>query len=111
MQRTLAGKQLHPVGLGCMNLSWAYGSPPSEKDAVALLNRALDIGYNHLDTANIYGGGKNEALLAKAVMHRRSEFFLASKVGIVVDGPKRGVDCSPASIAASLDQKSRTARD
>ncbi len=103
MQRTIAGRPLHPVGLGCMNLSWAYGTPPGEDDCIALLNRALDIGYNHLDTANIYGGGKNEALLKKAVMHRRREFFLASKVGIVVDGPKRGVDCSPDAIAASLD--------
>ena len=68
MQRSIAGKSLHPVGLGCMNLSWAYGSPPSEEDAVKLLNRALDVGYDHLDTANIYGGGKNEELLAKAVM-------------------------------------------
>ncbi|MXO61233.1 aldo/keto reductase [Altererythrobacter salegens] len=103
MQRTIAGRPLHPVGLGCMNLSWAYGTPPGEDDCIALLNRALDIGYNHLDTANIYGGGKNEALLKKAVMHRRAEFFLASKVGIVVDGPKRGVDCSPEAITTSLD--------
>lgn len=103
MQRSIAGKPLHPVGLGCMNLSWAYGTPPGEEDAIALLNRALDLGYDHLDTANIYGGGKNEELLAKAVMHRRKEFFLASKTGIVVDGARRGVDCSPDQITASLD--------
>jgi aryl-alcohol dehydrogenase-like predicted oxidoreductase len=103
MQRTIAGQALHPVGLGCMNLSWAYGTPPGEDEAARLLNRALDIGYDHFDTANIYGGGKNEQLLARAVMHRRREFFLASKTGIVVDGPRRGVDCSPESITASLD--------
>ena len=103
MHRTIAGRPLHPVGLGCMNLSWAYGTPPGEDEAIALLNRALDLGYDHLDTANIYGGGKNEELLAKAVMHRRGEFFLASKTGIVVEGPRRGVDCSPESITASLD--------
>jgi aryl-alcohol dehydrogenase-like predicted oxidoreductase len=103
MPRTIAGRPLHPVGLGCMNLSWAYGTPPGEGEAVALLNRALDIGYDHFDTANIYGGGRNEELLRRAIMHRRSEFFLASKTGIVVEGPKRGVDCSPESITASLD--------
>ncbi|MGX7894145.1 aldo/keto reductase [Tsuneonella sp. HG222] len=103
MRRTIAGKSLHPVGLGCMNLSWAYGTPPGEAECVALLNRALDVGYDHLDTANIYGGGKNEELLRRAVMHRRDEFFLASKVGIVVEGPRRGVDCSPEAIANSLD--------
>src|SRR5690606_27764770 len=103
MQRTIAGRGLHPVGLGCMNLSWAYGTPPSEDEAAALLGRALDIGYDHFDTANIYGGGRNEELLCRAIMHRRSEFFLASKTGIVVEGPHRGVDCSPESIASSLD--------
>ena len=102
-KRTIAGRALHPVGLGCMNLSWAYGSPPPHDEKVKLLNRALDIGYDHLDTANIYGGGANEELLAEAVMHRRDEFFLASKCGIVVDGPKRGVSCAPDSIAENLD--------
>jgi len=86
-----------------MNLSWAYGTPPDEGYATRLLNRALDLGCNHLDTANIYGSGKNEDLLRRAVGHRRSEYFLASKCGIVVDGPKRGVDCSPATIAAAVD--------
>lgn len=103
MTRQLANRSIHPVGLGCMNLSWAYGNPPSEEDAIALLNRALDLGYDHLDTANIYGGGKNEELLRKAVMHRRDEFFLASKTGIVVEGPQRGVDCSPASMTRSIE--------
>jgi aryl-alcohol dehydrogenase-like predicted oxidoreductase len=103
MQRKIDGRPLNPVGLGCMNLSWAYGTPPGEAEAIALLNRALDLGYDHLDTANIYGLGKNEELLKKAVMHRRNEFLLASKVGIVVEGPTRGVDCSPEAIAASLD--------
>jgi aryl-alcohol dehydrogenase-like predicted oxidoreductase len=101
--RTIAGTMLNPVGLGCMNLSWAYGTPPDEAYATRLLNRALDLGCNHLDTANIYGGGKNEELLRRAVGHRRSEYFLASKCGIVVDGPKRGVDCSPEKITEAVD--------
>ena len=92
--RTIAGTELHPVGLGCMNLSWAYGTPPSPEEGARLLDRALDLGYNHLDTARIYGGGKNEALIGETLKGRRSEFFLASKCGIVVDGPKRGVDAS-----------------
>ena len=101
--RTIAGRQVHPVGLGCMNLSWAYGTPPDEAYATRLLNTALDLGCNHLDTANIYGGGKNEELISRAVGHRRKEFFLASKTGITVDGPKRGIDCSPATITAAVD--------
>jgi aryl-alcohol dehydrogenase-like predicted oxidoreductase len=85
-----------------MNLSWAYGSPPSPEDAAKLLHRALDLGYNHLDTARIYGAGKNETLIGEALKGRRSEFFLASKCGIVVEGPKRGVDCSPEAIDKAI---------
>jgi len=101
--RSLAGRAVHPVGLGCMNLSWAYGSPPPEDEAIRLLNRALDLGYNHLDTANIYGKGANEELLGKALKGRRDEFLLASKTGIVVDGPRRGIDCSPDAMTESID--------
>ena len=105
--RTIAGTELHPVGLGCMNLSWAYGTPPSPEDGAKLLSRALDLGYNHLDTARIYGGGQNEALIGAALKGRRQEFFLASKGGIVVDGPRRGVDCSPAAIREGIDESLR----
>lgn len=102
-KRAIGKHKVHPVGLGCMNLSWAYGDPPPHEDKVKLLNRALDIGYDHFDTSNIYGLGKNEELLAEAIMHRRSEFFLASKVGIVVEGKNRGVDCRPEEITRNLD--------
>lgn len=102
-KRTIAGRQLHPVGLGCMNLSWAYGTPPAHEDCVAFLGRALDLGYDHLDTARIYGAGKNEALIGEALKGRRNEFFLASKCGILVDGPKRGIDCSPATLDAAIE--------
>ena len=87
-----------------MSLSWAYGVPPGEDDCLRLLNRALDLGYDHLDTANIYGLGHNESLLGKALAGRRDAFFLASKMGIVVDGPKRGIDCSPAAIHRCIDE-------
>jgi aryl-alcohol dehydrogenase-like predicted oxidoreductase len=99
----LAGRPVNPIGLGCMSLSWAYGVPPGEDYAVDLLNRALDLGYDHLDTANIYGLGHNETLLGKALRGRREEFFLATKTGIVVDGPNRGIDCSPEAIRGNID--------
>ncbi|KHL24477.1 aldo/keto reductase [Croceibacterium mercuriale] len=101
--RLLAGRQVHPIGLGCMNLSWAYGTPPAEEDKVRLLNRALDLGCNHLDTANIYGKGTNEELLARALKARRGEFLLASKTGIVVEGANRGIDCRPAAMHQSIE--------
>ncbi|EQB31694.1 aldo/keto reductase [Sphingobium ummariense] len=101
--RVLAGRQVRPVGLGCMNIAWAYGKPPSREDAVALFRHALDAGCDHFDTANIYGDGVSEEILGEAIMDRREDFLLATKTGILVDGPRRGVDCSPASITASLD--------
>ncbi len=103
MSRNLAGRPVNPIGLGCMSLSWAYGVPPSEDYALALLNKALDRGYDHLDTANIYGLGHNETLLGKALKGRRDEFFLATKMGIVVEGPNRGIDCSPEAIRREID--------
>jgi aryl-alcohol dehydrogenase-like predicted oxidoreductase len=81
-QRQLGPFQVAQIGLGCMNLSHAYAKPPAEEDAALLLNRALDAGYNLLDSAALYGFGNNEKLLAKAVMHRRDEFVLCSKGGM-----------------------------
>ncbi len=103
MTGTIAGKSLNPIGLGCMGLSHGYGPALSQEDGVRFLNSALDLGYNHFDTANIYGAGKNEELIGAAISHRRSEFFLASKTGIDFTGPKRGTDCHPDSILKSLD--------
>lgn len=105
--RKLGDRVVQSVGLGCMSLSWAYGTPPSEADAMALLHRALDLGYDHFDTANIYGAGHNEALIGKALARRRHEFFLATKMGIVVDGARRGVDCSPDAIRRAVDDSLR----
>ena len=103
-KRKIGPFEVSPVGLGCMSLSHAYGTPPDPEHSRALLNRALDLGYDHLDTARIYGAGKNEALIGEALKGRRSEFFLASKCGIVVEGPKRGVDCSPEAIRTAIDK-------
>lgn len=100
---TNAGKTVHRIGLGCMNVAWGYGEPLLRDDAVKLFRHALDNGCNHFDTANIYGAGTSEEWLGEAIKGRRDEVFLASKTGIVVDGPRRGVDCRPEAITASLD--------
>lgn len=70
------------IGLGCMNLSHAYGTPPSIDDGEKLLHQALDNGYTLLDTAALYGFGANEELLGKALKGRRHEYILASKCGM-----------------------------
>ena len=102
--RTINGRNVNPIGLGCMSLSWAYGTPPSPEDGAKLLHRALDLGYNHLDTARIYGEGKNETLIGNALRGRRNEFFLASKTGIFVEGEKRRIDCRPEMIRGAIEE-------
>lgn len=95
--------ELSPVVLGCMNLNHAYGSSPSEEDAGKLLNHAIDLGVNMLDTAAIYGFNRNEELLAKAVGHRRDEYILASKCVLDIYEGERGLNGSPEAITTTLD--------
>ncbi|MCF8478909.1 MAG: aldo/keto reductase [Rhodospirillum sp.] len=82
LRRPLGPFDVAAIGLGCMNLSHAYGVPVEKQAAIRLLNEALDLGYDHLDTAALYGFGANEALIGEAVSHRRSEYKLASKCGM-----------------------------
>ena len=96
--------EVSAISLGCMNLSHAYDVAPSEEEAARLLNHALDSGVTMLDTAALYGGGNNERLLGKAVMHRRHEFALASKCVLdQIDG-KRVLDGRPETITGSLER-------
>lgn len=106
-KRAINGRLTNPVGLGCMSLSWAYGVPPSDEDGSKLLHRALDLGYDHLDTARIYGVGHNETLIGKTLKDNRDKFFLASKTGIIVDGDKRRIDCKPETIRKACDESLR----
>ncbi len=99
----IAGRPINPIGLGCMSLSHAYGRPPPPAEGAKLLHQALDLGYDHLDTARIYGLGRNETLVGETLKGRRREFFLASKCGIIIDGEKRRIDCSPATIHAAIE--------
>ncbi|WP_443970604.1 aldo/keto reductase [Sphingobium sp. CR28] len=102
--RKIGPLSVSAIGLGCMNLSHAYDHIPDEKDAILLLNTALDAGVTLLDTAAIYGGGANERLIAKAVGHRRHEYTLSSKSVLdLIDG-KRRLDGRPEAITASLDR-------
>ena len=61
--RRLGPFDVSAIGLGCMSLSHAYGSPPPEAEGAQLLHRALDVGYTLLDTASVYGLGHNETLI------------------------------------------------
>ncbi|MEX6723927.1 aldo/keto reductase [Parapedomonas caeni] len=109
-RRPIAGRAVNPIGLGCMSLSWAYGTPPSPAEGARLLHRALELGYDHLDTARIYGLGKNETLIGETLHGKRQSFFLASKTGIIVDGDKRRIDCRPETIRTALEESLRLLR-
>ena len=82
MTRKLGPFEVSAIGLGCMSLSHAYGSPPPTEYAAELLHRALDVGYTFLDTASVYGVGANETLIGETLEPRRAEFTLASKCGL-----------------------------
>ena len=101
--RRLGPLTVSAIGLGCMNLNHAYGTPPGEAEACKLLHRALDLGVSLIDTAALYGLGENERLIGRSIMARRAEFTLASKcVFDMIDG-KRGLDGSPAAIARTVE--------
>lgn len=103
-QRNLGPFQVGAIGLGCMNLSHAYGVPPSPEQGEAVLLRALDLGVNHFDTAALYGFGANETLVGRVLSQHRSRFTLASKCGMTgVDG-KRVIDGRPATLKRTCEE-------
>jgi len=103
-QRQLGSFNCAPIGLGCMNLSHAYGTPPSSKEAQTLLLKALDLGYDMFDTAALYGFGNNETLLGNTLKTQRDKFLLASKCGIFKnDAGVREINGSPAVIRKTCE--------
>jgi aryl-alcohol dehydrogenase-like predicted oxidoreductase len=103
-KRKVGPFSVNPIGLGCMSLSYAYGAPPEPAHSARLLNEALDLGYDFIDTAAIYGFGANESLIGDAIGHRRSEYVLASKCGMTgIDG-KRVIDGRPAALLRTVDE-------
>ena len=103
-KRKVGPLAVQPIGLGCMSLSHAYGTPPDKDHSARLLNRALDLGYDFIDTAALYGFGANETLIGEAIGHRRQECVLASKCGMTgVDG-KRVIDGRPETLRKTLEE-------
>jgi aryl-alcohol dehydrogenase-like predicted oxidoreductase len=84
-----SGLSVSAIGLGCMGMSEFYG-PADEAQSLAVLNRALDIGVDFLDTADMYGSGENERLLSKVLSTRRDEVVLATKFGFMRDPANPG---------------------
>src|SRR6202789_1234363 len=102
------GLEVSAIGLGCMGMSEFYGAS-DEATNLRVLNAALDIGINFLDTADGYGVGANERLLAKVLKTRRKEVVLATKFGYVrsPEGAFLGINGTPEYVHAACDASLR----
>ncbi|MBQ1543968.1 aldo/keto reductase [Caulobacter sp. CCUG 60055] len=103
-----SGLEVSAIGLGCMGMSWAYGPAADEKDAVAVLHRAVELGVTLFDTAEVYGPYVNEELVGRGLKGLRDKAVIATKFGFDIppgDGPRRpvGVNSRPEHIKAVAD--------
>ncbi|MCZ4312077.1 aldo/keto reductase [Comamonadaceae bacterium G21597-S1] len=109
--RPLGPFSVSAIGLGCMNLSHAYGTPPPPEQGERVLLAALDAGVTLFDTAALYGFGANEKLVGQVLRSHRSRFTLASKGGMAgvafPDGVKRVIDGSPEAIRRDCENSLR----
>lgn len=102
-KRTLGPFAVAPIGLGCMNVSHAYGNLPDAESAGRLLLAAIDRGVDFFDTAALYGFGENEKLLGRFLRPHRNRFVLASKCGMAGVNGKRVIDGRPETIKATCE--------
>jgi aryl-alcohol dehydrogenase-like predicted oxidoreductase len=104
--RTLGrnGLVVSELGLGCMGMTYAYG-PADETEAIATLERALELGVTFFDTAEIYGPYTNETLVGRVLARVRDRVVIATKFGIRINpgGPPGGLDSSPANVRRACD--------
>ena len=99
------GQRIASIGLGCMGMSEFYG-PRDDEESISVIHRAIDLGMDHLDTADMYGVGHNERLVGRAIAGRRDRVLLATKFGNVrgADGSFKGVSGKPDYVRRQCEQ-------
>ena len=106
MQKRKLGKsglEVSALGLGCMGMSFAYGTPPDRQEMVKLLHQAVDLGVTFFDTAEAYGPFTNEELLGEALAPLRDKVVIATKFGFPGGRPNEGQDSRPENIRHVAD--------
>jgi aryl-alcohol dehydrogenase-like predicted oxidoreductase len=101
----LGDLEVSRIGLGAMGMSGSYGAAPDEAESIRTVHRALELGVNLIDTAEMYGPFHNEELVGRAIKGRRDQVVLATKFGFIShSGREAGrLDSSPASVRAAVE--------
>lgn len=91
--------EVSAIGLGCMGMSFSYGTPPDKHDMISLLRASVERGITFFDTAEVYGPFANEELLGEALSPFRNQIAIATKFGFRIEnGAMKGVDSRPENI-------------
>jgi len=99
-----SGLEVSAIGLGCMGMSFSYAPFPPKEDSINLIRKAVEMGVNFFDAAEVYGPYSNEEIVGEALAPLRDQVVIATKFGFnIVDGKSTGVNSSPEQIRKAVE--------